>query len=518
MSQTTTNFDVIIIGGGISGLTCGNYLVRSGKKVLIVEHNSQVGGNMSGIRRKGFFFDCGDQSTESVGILFPILKELGLYDPEDWYQAKWRIVTPDCDVPLDSFGQIRSDFEKFFPDSKSDIRAWFEYLESGCMVFKEIMESGPFPLATAGKEKYRSLANMFKKGYSLSSKAREAISKTGTQKCREIFANPKLAFLFGEFGYTNMLLFMFFSFWYCFLNDYWHPKGGLQSVLEKMASSFQEKGGNIILRETVDRILTRGSWAYGVETSNGERFFADRIINTGNVKRLYLEMVDRSLIPYKLQETIRYAPVTKAVSSAFLGVDISDEELKRYMGRHHVLYWRSYSEPYDNYDPDVHRKGWSQINWTSMRDKSLAPEGKNSIVIQTFTPYDWMNGWQTSSKDPYARTESYYNLKEKVLEDMIKDTEYVIPDLSRKVVFRELGTPRSLSRFTLNPEGSTAGWSYDIYRIFMYPKFGMFTTPVRNLFLAGHYSIWPGGVVFSALSGKIVSKGIYEGFKKALLF
>ncbi len=518
MKERNRKYDVIIIGGGIGGLTCGNYLVRDGKKVLIIEHNSQVGGNMSGIRRKGFFFDCGDQSTESVGILFPILEELGLYDPQEWFQAKWRMVTEDMDVPLDSFDQIRAEFERFFPNSKSDIRKWFDFLESGCMMFKDIMESQPFPLAVSGKEKYRALANMFKRGFSLTDKAREAVSKTGTQKCREIFSDPRLAFIFGEFGYPNMLLFMFFSFWYCFLYDYWHPKGGLQEILNKMAASFQEKGGTLILRDTVDKILTKGSSVWGVENSSGERYFADKVVNTGNVKRLYSEMLDRSLIPYKLQETIRYAPVTKAVSSAFLGVDISDEELQKHMGRHHVLYWRTYSEPYDIYDPEIHRKGWSQINWTSMRDKSLAPEGMNSIVIQTFTPYDWMCGWQTSSQDPCARTEPYYALKERVLEDMIKDTEAVIPDLSKRTVYRELGTPRSLSRFTLNPEGATAGWSYDIYRIFMYPRFGMFKTPVRNLFLAGHYSIWPGGVVFSALSGKIVARGLYEGFKKAICF
>ena len=36
--------------------------------------------------------------------------------------------------------------------------------------------------------------------------------------------------------------------------------------------------------------------------------------------------------------------------------------------------------------------------------------------------------------------------------------------------------------------------------------------------MAGHYSIWPGGVVFSALSGKIVAEGMYEGFAKSLLW
>ena len=68
--------DVVIIGGGIAALCTGLYLQKMGKRSIILEHGNQVGGNMSGIWRKGFYFDCGDQSTEEVGILFPILKEL----------------------------------------------------------------------------------------------------------------------------------------------------------------------------------------------------------------------------------------------------------------------------------------------------------------------------------------------------------------------------------------------------------------------------------------------------------
>ena len=73
----TDKVDVVIIGGGIAGLCTGLYLQKMGKRSIILEHGNQVGGNMAGIWRKGFYFDCGDQSTEEVGILFPVLKELG---------------------------------------------------------------------------------------------------------------------------------------------------------------------------------------------------------------------------------------------------------------------------------------------------------------------------------------------------------------------------------------------------------------------------------------------------------
>ncbi|UCF57506.1 MAG: NAD(P)/FAD-dependent oxidoreductase, partial [Deltaproteobacteria bacterium] len=37
-------YDVVIVGGGLSGLTCGLYLQEAGMKVLILERAPQAGG------------------------------------------------------------------------------------------------------------------------------------------------------------------------------------------------------------------------------------------------------------------------------------------------------------------------------------------------------------------------------------------------------------------------------------------------------------------------------------------
>ena len=122
-------FDVVIIGGGIAGLCTGLYLQKMGKRSVILEHGNQVGGNIAGIWRKGFYWDCGDQSTEDVGILFPILKELGLYDPDDWIRARFRMVTPDCDVMMYDYDQMREDFKEAFPGSKAQLDKWFDFIK-----------------------------------------------------------------------------------------------------------------------------------------------------------------------------------------------------------------------------------------------------------------------------------------------------------------------------------------------------------------------------------------------------
>ncbi len=230
-------------------------------------------------------------------------------------------------------------------------------------------------------------------------------------------------------------------------------------------------------------------------------------------------MDDKNKWDYKEKEIITAAPVSVAISSAFLGVDMNDKELRKYMKEHHAMYWRSYDAGNDDvYDPDSHVKGWSMINVPSFSNPDLAPKGQNGIVVQTWMPYHWLNGWGTGSDDPMARSTTYKKLKKKVLDGIVKETEYIIPGLSEKIVYKDLATPRSMARHTLNPDGAIMGWSYDTYQCHMSKKFIRFRTPFKNLFSAGHYSIWPGGVVFSALSGRIVAKGIYHGFLHQLFY
>jgi len=62
------NYEIIVVGAGISGLVAANLLAKKGRKVLLLEQNHQAGGCMAGFRRNGFYFDAGDQSFEDGGM------------------------------------------------------------------------------------------------------------------------------------------------------------------------------------------------------------------------------------------------------------------------------------------------------------------------------------------------------------------------------------------------------------------------------------------------------------------
>ncbi len=53
---------VIVVGGGISGLTAAFHLVQGGEKVLLLEGNEELGGNIRTEQHDGFLYDVGPDS------------------------------------------------------------------------------------------------------------------------------------------------------------------------------------------------------------------------------------------------------------------------------------------------------------------------------------------------------------------------------------------------------------------------------------------------------------------------
>ena len=75
------DYDVAIVGGGLAGLTCGAYLSKQGYHVVLCEQGSKVGGLVNTFDYKGFKLDGGIRAIENSGIIFPMLKELGIDIP-----------------------------------------------------------------------------------------------------------------------------------------------------------------------------------------------------------------------------------------------------------------------------------------------------------------------------------------------------------------------------------------------------------------------------------------------------
>ena len=79
MSNGFDNLDVIIIGGGLAGLTTAALLARSGNTVTLFEHSSrEIGGRARAAEIDGFYFNQGPHALFLTDATDTILKELGI--------------------------------------------------------------------------------------------------------------------------------------------------------------------------------------------------------------------------------------------------------------------------------------------------------------------------------------------------------------------------------------------------------------------------------------------------------
>ena len=126
----------------------------------------------------------------------------------------------------------------------------------------------------------------------------------------------------------------------------------------------------------------------------------------------------------------------------------------------------------------------------SQIDSGLTPEGKSLGVIGTV---DYSNDWDGLDK------EAYIQKKEEVTQILIDRLERVHPGIKEHIVYSELGTSKTIERYTMNPGGSVYGYA-QIPKQSGIHRLGH-KTGIKGLYLASAWSSPGGGFSGAILSG-----------------
>ena len=120
--MSENKYNTIVVGGGIAGLTSAAYLSRAGKKVLLIEKNRECGGLVNSFTRDGFHFDAGVRALEDAGIIFPMLKDLGIHLDVVKSKVSLGIENDILHIEdLNSLTEYRDLLKKAFPESEAEI-------------------------------------------------------------------------------------------------------------------------------------------------------------------------------------------------------------------------------------------------------------------------------------------------------------------------------------------------------------------------------------------------------------
>ena len=121
--------DILIIGGGVSGLSAGIYGLLSGHSVTVCEKNSAPGGNLTGWYRGGYYIDnCihwltgTNPNTEDHRIwkTLGVLGGTGIYRPDSLYTCEC------CGITLSLYrdlAKLEKEMLALSPSDKKETRS-----------------------------------------------------------------------------------------------------------------------------------------------------------------------------------------------------------------------------------------------------------------------------------------------------------------------------------------------------------------------------------------------------------
>lgn len=535
-------YDVIVVGGGIAGLTAAAYIAKAGKKVVVFERQSKVGGLVQTFDRDGIYFDGGLRSIENSGIVFPMLKQLGIEIPF----SKSNISIGIDQTVLKLKGKESVDaYEQFlieqYPDNKADIKAIILEIKK-IMGYMDVLYGidNPAFLNMAADKKYLTkviLPWMFKFIFTIGKLKK-------LQQPVEIFlkrftSNQALIDIIAQHFFQQTPTSFALSYFSLYL-DYHYPKGGTATLIKKIEQYIIENGGVIKTNVTIENLQPEEKY---VVDAQGIRTDYDQLIWAGDLKQLYNiipteKLNDQKLVKKIVEKRAQLKPLKggDSVYTVYLSVAENKEYFEKIctghffytpdkrglstVSKNEITAFLSMKNV-DSEDIEIKAKvkkyleayfrlNTFEIAIPALRDADLAPEGKAGLIVSLLYDYALAKkieevGWAAEIKQ----------FLEQITIDILNES--IFPGIKNKVIGCFSSSPVTIEKLTGNTEGGITGWAFT--NPIMPAENSMLgiaksvLTPLPNIYQAGQWTYSPAGLPISILTGKLASDNVLKKSK-----
>ena len=492
------DFDVVILGAGHNGLTCGAYLAKAGLKVCVLERRSIPGGATiteelwPGIRisRASYVPGMMDKIVSDLELIHHGL-ELHPVDPQNFapFPSGRHLFTYLADE------RCQKELSRFSTKDAAAFPKFSQFLRQ----FVETVE----PLLLSPPPELNDLLSFFD-GTQFEEVARQILLTSCADLLSETFESEEVRGAYAMNGVlntsmgpdtigTSYILAMALG-----KRGYNYAVGGTGAVSQALVKSFSSAGGTIRTNALVRRILVSKGKATGVELSDGKRVTARVVVSNADPKRTFLELVERG----KLDEAFTHRVSKLRAFGTSLKINIAMKgplDFKALPGKkigpqHQALTDVGPSLAYIQKAYDAAKWGrlpeepplsiFCQTAW----DATMAPKGIHTLsIIAKYNPYVLATG-------------NWDDLKEKAVENALAVLETYAPGTRARILHMEALTPLDLENLIGFTEGNVTHLDQTLNQMLSFrPLLGWahYRTPVDGLYLCGA-GTHPGGGVKGA--------------------
>jgi len=509
-------YDAIVVGAGHNGLTTAAFLAKAGLDVVCVEKNDYIGGAAvsRNLHKDWIYSNCSYVCSLLRPEIYQALElhrhglqitpyggsvqfmENGDYfgayhDPEVAYREMARFSRHDADMyksyRADTMRQcrfIRDFLLRTAPDPTSfrprDIR---ELLHIGSK-FWEMGEDRMYETIrfwTMSVADY--LDQYFETDVIKAAKSGSGIIGTALGVHSPGTAYVLLHHYMGEVDGN--------------VGSWGFARGGMGSVSKAIAGAFQAAGGELRTEAGVDTIIVKNGKAQGVALENGEEIEGRLVVSAMDVKRTFLQCMDRSDVPEAFHRRIENFKIRGSSGKLNIALDglptfpaLPEGSSLMHSDMHFIDSMERMERAYDDWKAGT----WSQDPYVDMviptlNDPTMAPPGKHfmSVFVQ-YCPHQ-IEGrrWTTEEKDAFGQT-------------VVDQIGNYSPDFKKLIVHMEVRTPQDIEDEIGITEGNIFHGELTMDQLLFnrpVPGFAQYRTPVESLYLCGS-STHPGGGVMAA--------------------
>jgi len=356
-------YDVIIIGGGLGGLTAGAKLARSGKKVMLIEQHDRPGGCATTFDRKEFTIEVGLHEMDglhSSDMKRKIFNDLGIFERVSFLELPefYRFINTRYDIviPHDA-EEAKIVLVKNFPKEEEGINTYFYHLLNARKII-------------AGSH--------------------GSIDKSVGQFLDEIIEDDDLKLvLLGNLGYFHDDPYTLSYYYYLHAQgSYFNGranfiKGGSQQLSNALSKIITDNGGEVNLNSLATKILFDNNLPVGVKYKQGRgnksilsEDYAGEIIVNSALPNMIRDMVPGSLAA-RLEKSIGPLDIAASLLTVYYGFN---RPLKDIGNRYYSTFIfddsvKCQSDIVINNHSDFDTRSLTFVDYSQI-DSALAPEGK----------------------------------------------------------------------------------------------------------------------------------------------
>lgn len=491
------HFDTIIIGSGLGGLLCANILSMEGQKVLVLEKNNQLGGNLQIFKRDGVLFDTGVHyigglaEGENLNQLFKyhgILDQLHL-EPLD--QTGFEEIRFKGDSTpyywAQGYDKFKESLCKQFPQEEEAIEKYIAKIQWACE---------QFPLYNLRQEELNPEGDL------LTLNAFEFIdSLTQNEKLKGVLAGNSFLFA-GDPKKTPFYVLALVCNSY--IKSAHKIKGGGGQIAQALAKKIRSRGGEIKRYQEVCKIEVENGAVQAVLTKQGDRFTANNVISNAHPLATY-GWVTEGIRPITLNRIKRTPNSVSAFSTHLVLKPNSVINLSKNIYYFQQLdVWNNANYTSENWPKGI------MISTPSERKSSEFAKGISLLAYMHTSDFAEFENTFNTIAEPNQRGQAYENLKTEKAKKMIAQLLEVMPEVEGNIEAVYTSSPLSYRDYIGSPNGSMYGIQNDCNQ----PLATMLnpSTRIKGLYLTGQNLNLHGilGVSMSALKtcGELL---VYEG-------